>query len=182
MGIDFKLYGEFVPGNDSWLSFSLMDTDMKLNGKHAPLPTDQRYAFNLFLADYIPGTERLKGYLKLALADGLPFAAPHRDVTDNNFRAPAYKRCDLGFSYRIIDNERTTIRPGADGKASATVYSRRNNRILLRNLWLGIDCLNLFGINNVNSYYWVNDVANNQYAVPNYLTGRQVNIKLTADF
>ena len=56
------------------------------------------------------------------------------------------------------------------------------NRILLRNLWLGIDCLNLFGINNVNSYYWVNDVANNQYAVPNYLTGRQVNIKLTADF
>ena len=182
MGIDLKLYGEFVPGNDSWLSFSLMDTDMKLNGKHAPLPTDQRYAFNLFLADYIPGTERLKGYLKLALADGLPFAAPHRDVTDNNFRAPAYKRCDLGFSYRIIDNERTTIRPAADGKPAATVYSRRNNRILLRNLWLGIDCLNLFGINNVNSYYWVNDVANNQYAVPNYLTGRQVNIKLTADF
>lgn len=163
-GLDFKIYGEFVPGTDSWLSLSLMSTKMKLNGVSIPLPTDQRYAINLFFTDYFPGTDRWKMSLKLAFADGLPFAAPHRELESNSFRAPAYKRADIGLSYRLINN--------------ADNHNKKNP---LRNLWLGVECLNLFGINNVNSYYWITDVTGQQYAVPNYLTGRQLNFRISAD-
>lgn len=164
-GLDLKLFGEFVPGTDSWVSLSLMNTSMKLNGKSIPLPTDQRYAVNLFFTDYFPGTTRWKMSLKLALADGLPFSAPHRELESNVFRAPAYKRADVGLNYRIIDNS-----------------DRHKKRNPIRNLWVGAECLNLFGINNVNSYYWITDVTGQQYAVPNYLTGRQINFKLSVDF
>ena len=164
-GIDMKLYGEFVPGTDSWLSLSLMNTSMKLNGKSIPLPTDQRYAINMFFTDYFPGTDRWKMSLKLALADGLPFSAPHQELESNVFRAPAYKRADIGLSYRLLNNE-----------------GKQRKHIQLRNVWLGAECLNLFGINNVNSYYWITDVTGGQYAVPNYLTGRQINFRVTVDF
>ena len=164
-GLDLKLFGEFVPGTDSWVSLSLMNTSMKLNGKSIPLPTDQRYAVNLFFTDYFPGTTRWKMSLKLALAYGLPFSAPHRELESNVFRAPAYKRADVGLNYRIIDNS-----------------DRHKKRNPIRNLWVGAECLNLFGINNVNSYYWITDVTGQQYAVPNYLTGRQINVKLSVDF
>lgn len=164
-GLDLKLFGEFVPGTDSWVSLSLMNTSMKLNGKSIPLPTDQRYAVNLFFTDYFPGTTRWKMSLKLALADGLPFSAPHRELESNVFRAPAYKRADVGLNYRIIANS-----------------DRHKKRNPIRNLWVGAECLNLFGINNVNSYYWITDVTGQQYAVPNYLTGRQINVKLSVDF
>lgn len=164
-GIDLKLYGEFVPGTDSWLSLSLMNTSMKLNGKSIPLPTGQRYAINLFFTDYFPGTDRWKMSLKLALADGLPFSAPHQELESNVFRAPAYKRADIGLSYRLLNNE-----------------GKKRKYIQLRNVWLGAECLNLFGINNVNSYYWITDVTGGQYAVPNYLTGRQINFRVTVDF
>lgn len=164
-GLDLKLFGEFVPGTDSWVSLSLMNTSMKLNGKSIHLPTDQRYAVNLFFTDYFPGTTRWKMSLKLALADGLPFSAPHRELESNVFRAPAYKRADVGLNYRIIDNS-----------------DRHKKRNPIRNLWVGAECLNLFGINNVNSYYWITDVTGQQYAVPNYLTGRQINVKLSVDF
>lgn len=164
-GLDLKLFGEFVPGTDSWVSLSLMNTSMKLNGKSIPLPTDQRYAVNMFFTDYFPGTTRWKMSLKLALADGLPFSAPHRELESNVFRAPAYKRADIGLNYRIIDNN-----------------DRHNKRNPIRNLWVGTECLNLLGINNVNSYYWITDVTGQQYAVPNYLTGRQINVKVSVDF
>jgi len=164
-GLDLKLFGEFVPGTDSWVSLSLMNTSMKLNGKSIPLPTDQRYAVNMFFTDYFPGTTRWKMSLKLALADGLPFSAPHRELESNVFRAPAYKRADIGLNYRIIDNN-----------------DRHNKRNPIRNLWVGAECLNLLGINNVNSYYWITDVTGQQYAVPNYLTGRQINVKVSVDF
>lgn len=164
-GLDLKLFGEFVPGTDSWVSLSLMNTSMKLNGKSIPLPTDQHYAVNMFFTDYFPGTTRWKMSLKLALADGLPFSAPHRELESNVFRAPAYKRADIGLNYRIIDNN-----------------DRHNKRNPIRNLWVGAECLNLLGINNVNSYYWITDVTGQQYAVPNYLTGRQINVKVSVDF
>lgn len=163
-GLDMKLYGEFVPGTDSWLSLSLMDTKMNLNGKRIPLPTDQRYAVNLFFTDYFPNTTRWKMSLKLAYADGLPFSAPHRELETNTFRAPAYKRVDMGMSYRLFNNE------------------DHHSNSIFRNIWLGVDCLNLLGISNVNSYYWVTDVTNQQYAVPNYLTGRQLNGRVLFEF
>ena len=141
-GIDMKLYGEFVPGTDSWITLSLMDTKMKLNGRSIPMPTDQRYALNF----------------------GLPFSAPHREMELNSFRAPAYKRADIGMSYRLFNNE------------------DHHSKSIFKNVWLGVDCLNLFGISNVNSYYWVTDVTNQMYAVPNYLTGRMVNGRVRVEF
>ena len=163
-GLDFKLYGEFVPGTDSWLSLSLMDTKMKLNGRSIPLPTDQRYAVNLFFTDYFPGSKKWRMSLKLAFADGLPFAAPHKELETNSFRATAYRRADIGMSYQLLDN------------------SRHEKKTFLKNVTLGVDCLNLFGIDNVNSYYWVTDVTSQQYAVPNYLTGRQLNARVLLEF
>lgn len=162
-GLDMKLYGEFVPGYDSWISLSLMDTNMKLNGKNIPLPTDQRYAVSLYFTDFFPGTEKWKMFLKLAYADGLPFSAPHQELERNVYRAPAYKRADIGLNYRLINNE------------------DKQKRTFFKNVWLGLECLNLFGINNVNSYYWITDVTNQQYAVPNYLTGRQINFRLSVE-
>lgn len=157
-GIDLKLYGEFVPGTDSWLTLSLMSTRQKFNNQWIPLPTDQRWAVNLHFTDYFPGTERWKMTLRLAFADGLPFGAPHRGLEQQQFRAPAYKRADIGMSYCALKN--------AKG---------------IKGIWLGIDCLNLFGISNVNSYYWVTDVSNTQWAVPNFLTNRQINGKITIE-
>ena len=163
-GLDLKLYGEFVPGTDSWVTFSLMSTKQKINGKQVPMPTDQRYAINLHFTDYFPGTERWKMTLSLAFADGLPFGAPRKGLEYQNFRAPAYKHVDVGLSYRAYDND------------------DRKKHSIFKNIWLGVDCLNLFGISNVNSYYWVTDVTNQQYAVPNYLTGRQINGRVIFEF
>ena len=155
-GIDLKLYGEFVPETDSWLTLSLMSTRQKYNNEWVPMPTDQRWAVNLHFTDYFPGTERWKMTLRLAFADGLPFGAPHRGLEQQQFRAPAYKRADIGMSYCALKNTKG-----------------------IKGLWLGLDCLNLFGISNVNSYYWVTDVTNIQWGVPNFLTGRQINAKIS---
>ena len=137
--------------------------DNKCNG-HAAGIADQRIALSLYFTDYFPGTTRWKMSLKLAYADGLPFSAPHKELENNSFRAPAYKRADIGMSFRLLDN------------------SKREKRSIFKNIWLGVDCLNLLGINNVNSYYWITDVTNQQYAVPNYLTGRQINGKILIEF
>ena len=162
-GIDLKLYGEFVPGTDSWLTFSIMSTRQTINGIRVPLPTDQRWGVNLHFTDYFPGTDRWKMALKLAFADGLPFGAPHRGLEYQQFRAPAYKRVDIGMSYLAYRHE-------------------DRSSFGIRRVWLGIDGLNIFGISNVNSYYWVTDVTNKQFAVPNYLTGRQINGKVIVEF
>ena len=162
-GLDLKLYGEFVPGTDSWLTFSVMSTRQKINGVSIPMPTDQRWGVNLHFTDYFPGTERWKMTLRLAFADGLPFGAPHRGLEYQQFRAPAYKRADVGMSFLAYQNtERTTFG--------------------VRRVWISAEGLNIFGISNVNSYYWVTDVTNQQYAVPNYLTGRQINGKVIVEF
>ncbi len=163
-GLDLKLFGEFVPGTDSWLTFSLMSTRQRINGQSVPMPTDQRWGINFHFTDYFPGTERWKMTLKLAYADGLPFGAPHRGLEYQQFRAPAYKRADIGMSYLLV----------GEPKQQPTFRRPR--------VWLGVDGLNIFGISNVNSYYWVTDVTNHQYAVPNYLTGRQINGKVIVEF
>ena len=163
-GLDLKLYGEFVPGTDSWLTFSVMSTRQKINGVSTPMPTDQRWGLNLHFTDYFPGTQRWKMTLRLAYADGLPFGAPHRGLEYQQFRAPAYKRADIGMSFRLL------------GEADREPSFKKPR------IWLGIDGLNIFGISNVNSYYWVTDVTNHQYAVPNYLTGRQINGRVLVEF
>ena len=166
-GIDLKLFGEFVPGTDSWVTLSLMKTEEKLNGVWIPRPTDQRYNLSLYFTDYFPGSERWRLILKAAVADGLPFGPSHSQREKHVFRAPAYKRVDMGLSYCLFNNNDYLMS-----------YSRLK---WIKNAWIGLDALNLLGINNVNSYYWITDINNTRYAVPNYLTGRQFSIRLSIE-
>lgn len=164
-GLDMKLFGEFVPGTDSWVTLSIMDTKEKINGGDAiPRPTSQKYNASLYFTDFFPGTDKWKMSLRGVFADGLPFGPPHTGREKHSFRAPAYKRVDIGMSYRLLDNSHGYIRTGISQ--------------YIKNIWLGIDAFNLLDINNVNSYYWVADIYNNTYAVPNYLTGRQINARI----
>ncbi|MDH6355883.1 hypothetical protein M2132_002233 [Dysgonomonas sp. PH5-45] len=169
MGLDMKLFGEFVPGTDSWISLSFLKANQKIDGVNVPMPTDQRYNLSLFFQDYLPGRERLKMSLQGHLSQGLPTSAPHSSYNSKTFRSPAYRRVDIGFSWELLGED----------------YAIRNRSAFagaFKNVWLGLDVFNLFDIKNTNSYYWVTDIFNHQYGVPNYLTGRQLNFKIVADF
>lgn len=168
-GLDFKLFGQFVPGSDSWISFSLMKTQEDLNGVKVPRPNDQRYSFALYFTDYFPKFPKLKFSLRGIFADGLPTTAPRSSRDKGYFRTPAYKRVDIGFSYALLS-------PLSEGQQRSGFLRH------LKSVWLGLDCFNLFDISNVSSYYWVTDVNDIQYAVPNYLTRRQINVRLSIDF
>lgn len=168
-GVDFKLFGQFVPGSDSWISFSLMKTSETLHGVKVPRPTDRGYSLGLFFTDYFPKFPKLKFSLRGILMDGLPSTAPRSTRDVDWFRMPAYKRVDIGLSYALLSPlKEGETRGGFGGK--------------LKSVWLGLDVFNLLDISNVASYYWVTDVNDIQYAVPNYLTGRQINVRLTVDF
>jgi len=166
MGLDLRFFGQFVEGSDSWISFSLMKTQQELNGKKMPMPSDHRYSVALFFTDYFPKFPKLKFALRGIFSDGLTMVPPRqsRDVTW--FRAPAYKRVDIGLSYQIVGSPKgEQLRKG-----------------WLKDLTIGVDLFNLFDITNVSSYYWITDVNNLQYAVPNYLTRRQFNVRLSMEF
>ena len=171
MGIDVKFFGEFVPGTDSWISFSLMKAEQTIRDMvTVPMPNSQGYNVSLFFQDYFPGYKRVKLNLKGVLSGGLPFIAPRTKYEDvkSTFRTPAYKRVDLGFSYQLAG--------GTDAIMDRGVFRH------LKNIWIGVDVFNLFDIKNVSSYYWITNIDNQQYAVPNYLTGRQLNARLIVDF
>lgn len=169
MGLDLKLYGELIPGTDSWVSFSLMKTEQKINGKKVPLPNDQRYNLSVYLQDYMPGYDRLTLSVIGYFSQGLPVSAPYKNFDSGYFRSNAYKRVDIGAAWQLLGED---------------FPSRKKSPILgaFRNIWLGLDVFNLFDMKNVNTYYWISDVHNDQYAVPNYMTERQLNIKLRAEF
>lgn len=168
-GIDLKLFGQFVPGSDSWVSFSLMKTSETLHGVKVPRPTDRSYSLGLFFTDYFPKFPKLKFALRSILMDGLPSTAPRSTRDKGYFRMPPYKRVDIGLSYALLS-------PLKEGE------SRGGFGRFLKSVWLGVDVFNLLDITNVASYYWVTDVNDIQYAVPNYLTRRQFNVRLTVDF
>lgn len=163
-GLDCKLYGEFVPGTDSWVSFGLMKTEEKIQGKWSPRPTDQLLNFGIFFSDYFPNTDKWKISVQGHYASGLPFGAPFAEISNKKFRFPAYRRVDIGISYCLIKQ--------------GSIQARKTH---LKDLWIGLDAFNILDISNVNSYYWVTDIANHQYAVPNYLTGRQLNARILVD-
>ena len=170
-GVDFKLFGEFVPGTDSWLTFSLMQTREKMGGVWYPRPTDQRYNVSLYFTDYFPGSTRWALTLRAAFAHGLPFGPPHSSRGEQTFRAPAYKRVDVGLNYHLFKAELK------NGRRPVVGWGK-----YVRDAWLGIDCFNLLGIRNVNSYYWITDIEGNRHGVPNYLTGRQLNLRFNVEF
>ena len=176
-GLDFKLFGEFVPGTDSWIGLSLMQskqdiqkgTDSAGNPVYTGYisrPNEQRYSITMFFQDYLPNNQRLKVNLKLIWSDGLPVAASHNPYVIA-FRTPDYRRVDIGASYALIDK---THRP------QSGLFSH------LKDVWLNLDVFNLLDISNVNSYMWLSDIYGRQYAIPNYLTRRQLNFRVSADF
>ncbi len=176
VGFDAKLFGEMLPGSDSWIGFSLMqsredvkgDKDAKGNEVgYISRPSEQRYSVTLFFQDYFPNNPKYKVHLKFIWADGLPFGPPNSERYEAIFRAPAYRRVDIGAS-RLLTKSQDKI---MEKKAMKHI----------QNIWLTLEVFNLLNLKNTNSYYWVTDIYNHQYAVPNYLTGRQFNVKLAID-
>ncbi len=166
-GLDLKLFGQFVPGTDSWLNFSLMKAEQEWDGKKSPLPTDRRYNISFYFTDYWPNYDRLKLHLNAIWSDGLPFSSPDYSY-EQSFRSTGYRRVDIGLAYRVLSPE--------DAARDKQFWG------LFKNIWLGVDVFNLLDIKNVSSYTWISDINSRQWAVPNYLTGRQINFKLTAEF
>jgi len=194
-GIDLKINGEFVKGIESWASLSVMKTAENIkyyitpsgsiisqtdvnNGadydhdtiiKGIPRPSDQRVNFAIFFQDYIPFIPSFKVNLKLIFGTGLPFGAPESERYRQKMRMSPYRRVDIGFSKQLIGEDTKFKNP-------------KNPLKHIRNCWISLEVFNLLGVNNVSSYMWVTDVYNIQYAVPNYLTGRQINLKLILEF
>jgi hypothetical protein len=197
-GIDFKVNGDFVKGVESWASLSYMKTAEDLyadqyqeyynasgevihNGGtdvavdsatiypgYIPRPTDQRITFGLFFQDYLPMNPTFKMNLGLYFGSGLPTGAPNTPLYTHTYRMPPYRRVDIGLSKQIIGGE--------------ALHPKSGFFKGFKNLWVTMEILNLLQISNTISYTWVRDFNNNQYGVPNYLTPRQINIKLGADF
>ena len=133
-----------------------------------PRPSDQRINFSLFFQDYIPFIPSFKVNLKLVFGTGMPFGAPHTERYQQKKRMSAYRRIDIGFSKQLISEK--------------TSFGSNNPLRFIRNSWISLEVFNLLGISNVSSYMWVTDIYNIQYAVPNYLTPRQINLKFVAEF
>ena len=174
-GIDMKLFGQFVQGTDSWLSFSLMEAKQIVNGIKTSLPTEQTYNITFYFTDnfpesliqYSPHFKKIQFNLRAIWADGIPFSVPAKDYTAA-IRTSAYRRVDIGMAYQLLDE---------DSRENKPVFWRN-----FKNIWIGIDAFNLLDIKNVSSYSWFSDINRNQYAVPDKLTGRQFNLKLIAEF
>lgn len=171
VGLDLKLYGELVPGADSWVSFSTMSSKQMLDDRPdlgwIPSPQEQRYSFTLFFQDYLPQLPQLKFHLKMIWSDGMPFAAPRKIATQKVFRMSDYRRIDLGLTYSF--NRKTAK------------FMRAPSAKHVEQWAVQFEVFNLVDWKNVNSYFWVSDAFGNQWASPNYLTGRRYNLKLTVD-
>jgi hypothetical protein len=180
-GIDFKVNGEFVPGVESWASLSIMKTMEDLSDDfyydtanqlikpgYIPRPSDQLVNFGLFFQDYLPRNPSYKMQLSILFGSGLPFGPPKSERYQATYRMPAYRRVDIGFS-KLLKSEDHDLPKG-------------NPFRKFKSIWLGLEIFNLLDINNTISYQWVTDVRNHQYAVPNYLSSRRLNLKLIAKF
>ena len=179
-GIDMKINGEFVSGVESWVSLSVMKTEEDIVGDFItntdgstteagfiPRPTDQRVNFSMFFQDYIPGNPNYKMHLNLVYGTGLSFGPPKAEKYQDILRIPDYRRVDIGFS-AVLKSE---------GKKSRLKWLNA-----FKSIWLSAEVFNLLDINNTVSYLWVADITGRQYAVPNYLTSRQLNTKLILTF
>ncbi len=167
-GVDFRLSGEFAKGEESWFSLGVMSTkeDIVGDGKgYIRRPSDQRVTVGIYFQDHIPNYPSIKVYLNMIYGTGLPFGPPNEPAYRNSFNGPAYRRVDIGFSKLLTFNE-----PGT-----------RTSK-MFRSVWIGLEVLNLLGINNTMAYVWVKDYSNNNYAVPLTLSQRFVNFKLVVYF
>ncbi|MDR2824957.1 MAG: TonB-dependent receptor, partial [Prevotellaceae bacterium] len=150
-GIDFKLFGELIPGAETWLNFSLMNSKEKIDGKTfiingkeqewIPRPNSQRYVFSMLFQDYLPTNPKYRLHLRAIWSDGMPFGAPNNSQFRAAFRGTSYRRVDIGVS-RVFER-------GEDKLLNAKWLSAVERFII------NVEVLNLLNINNVNSYYWL---------------------------
>lgn len=169
-GIDFKVNGEFVSGVQSWASVSLLQTKEDVVGDgHGWIrrPTDQRVNVSLFFQDYFPGNPSYKMHLAAFYGARLPTGPPNSERYMDTYKMPPYRRLDIGFSKILI---------GPETQHSSKLLSK------VKNMWVSLEILNLLGINNTVSYFWVSSNTGDMYAVPNYLTNRKLNLKLSIKF
>ena len=166
-GLDLKLYGELVPGADSWISFSTMVARQRFIGSNLwiPSPNEQRWNFSMLFQDYIPQLPQLKFHLKMQFAEGQPYYAPRNNQAWG--RMPTYKRIDIGATYSF--------------NAQTAKFMRKPSAKHVKQWAIQFEVFNLVGWRNVNSYFWVADAYGQQWASPNYLTGRRYNLKITVD-
>jgi hypothetical protein len=187
-GVDFKLNGQFVEGTDSWVSLSIMRARQNIKGDYYtnsegnkvdigyfPAPTDQLMSLNVFFQDYLPRNPSYKVHLNLVFASRLPMCYPNTDRYDRVFRMPSYRRVDLGFSKMLKSEDQV-------------IAARYNPLKFFKTAWISAEVFNLMGFNNTNSYLWIKTVSDNAaipynyLAVPNYLTSRRFNVKLSLTF
>jgi hypothetical protein len=182
-GMDIKLSGEFIEGLESWISLSLMKTEEDIlndsyidkDGKevkpgYIPRPTDQRFAINLFFQDKIPTFPQVRVHLNFVFGSGLPYGAPNSERYLQTLRNTWYRRVDIGFSYLFLEQSRDRMK-----HKNKFIQSIKNAQIFL-------EVFNLLGTNNVASHFWVSDLENHLFPVPNYLTPRIINLKFAIEF
>lgn len=169
-GIDIRLNGEFVPGNESWISLGILKTQENINNKgYIARPSDQRFKLGILFQDYVPNLPDLKAYLNLVYNSGVPGGSPsYSDPYKFQNRLGAYKRADLGISYVFVDKNK-----------KATSKWLRN----FKELTAGLELFNLFDIQNSITNTWVRDIySKTMYGIPNYMTGRVLNFKIGMQF
>ncbi len=186
VGIDARLNGEFVPGVESWFNLSLLRARERLDGiqhlrrevgqeegvpvKDVPRPTDQFLTLSIFFQDYLPKNENFKMHLSLFVGTGLPFGLRDDNrVYRNTYRLKPYHRADIGFSLKIWDETWKERKP-------------RNPFRFTRNAWLSLEIFNLMDVQNEASRTWIKTIFNQQYAIPNHLTSRRINLRWRAEF
>ncbi len=165
-GIDFRLSGEFIPGDESWFSLGFLSTqeDLETDSRgYIPRPTDQRVNLAIFFQDHLPKLPTFRVHLRVLYSSGLPFSPPNNPENRNAFRGSEYQRIDIGFSKMIK-------------------LGIHKEDPFLKSLWISAEILNLTGNQNTISYYWVSDVNNIYYAVPNSLSQRFFNIRANLKF
>lgn len=188
-GIDFKLNGEFVHGAESWMTLSLLQTMEDVEGDYAlawngyeyvsqeaemfPRPTDQLFTVGLYFQDYLPNNPGYKVHLNAFYGTGLPLSSPNEEQYYTNLRMRPYRRVDIGFS-KVIKRE-------------TDILGERNPLRFFESIWISGEIFNLLGINNEASYLWVRTISDQQgipgmFGIPNYLTGRRFNVKISVNF
>ncbi|SIT81199.1 TonB-dependent receptor [Pontibacter indicus] len=183
-GIDVRVNGEFIPGAESWLSLGLMQTRENVQGdsilvynnsgeiigsndrSYLRRPTDQLVNIGVFFQDHLPDNPTIRMYLNAVYGSGLPFGPPNRPEFRNAFSGKSYKRVDIGFSKLIALGDDLTER----------------KKVSLESLWIGLEVLNIIDAQNRISYSYVTDVNDLTYAIPNFLTGRRLNLRFIARF
>ena len=169
-GIDVRLNGEFVPGNESWVSLGILKTEENIDNRgYIARPSDQRFKLGILFQDYVPNLPDLKAYLNLVYNSGVPGGAPsYADPYNFQNRLRDYRRADLGVLYIFTD---------AKKRFSSGFLSK------FKEFTAGLELFNMFDIQNSITNTWVRDVATkNQFGVPNYLSGRILNLRIGMKF